>query len=681
MLSAIFILGCKKKFDEPATVIDPGVTANTTIKQLKTNYPTVSGDIKQITTDVVIKGTVVGNDRTGNIYKTIYIQDATGGIQIEIDGLSLYNMFPVGREVFVVCNGLWIANEANMIKLCVRAVNNGTPTIAGIPNTLVDKYIKRGTLNNPVVPTVVTLAQLNNDYQSMLVQLNGFEVASADLNKTYADTSANKATTNINLQTCGGQNVIMRTSGFASFAGVKVPQGNGSVTAIYTVFNTTKQLIVRDTADLQMKGPRCGAGVSPSLVYKTIQEIRALGAGGSIPANTGIRGTIVSSTLNEATGNYRIQDGSGYGIQLRFPANNPNYVLNDSVKVDISGLVVDLFNGDMQINNVGNSEKIGTATVTPRTTTVAQIAANVNNWASTVVRLSNVSITQTSTSGTGANYNVTDASGTIVSFIRTTLGYTPPATASTFTGYVSIFNGTPQITIRSSADVVGGGSPPPPTTGAITLTTSPVVINFDNIGSGLPTGVYAKQESTSTALGNDATIYGGSLASKTAWNQTSLGVKNFASATGLTATSDQTAQDAATNRALGFRQTGTANTGGDPGFAFAFKIANTTGKSNLKLEFLLQSLDAPATAGRTTTWTVEYGIGDNPTSFTAVSTTPATLTTVNGTFASTAVTVNFPAALNNNAGPIWIRIVALNPTTGSGSRASSAIDDVKFSWN
>jgi hypothetical protein len=678
LVALLALAACKKKFDEPATVTDPGVTANKTIKDFKAQYPTVSGEFRQVTDDIVLRGVVVGNDKTGNIYKQLYIQDSTGGILLEVNATGLYNTFPVGREVFIVAKDLWIANEANMIKLCIKAISNGTPVISGIPATLVDKYLRRGSLNNPVVPKLVTLSQLNDDYQSMLIQLNGYEVTSADLNKTYADTSANKASTNITLKNCGGQSIIMRTSGYATFAGVRVPQGNGTVTALYTVFNTTKQLVVRDTTDLQLNGTRCGSGVSTGLTYKTIQEIRALGAGAIIPANTGIRGTIVSSTFNEATGNYRIQDGSGYGIQLRFPSTNPNFGLNDTVRVDVSNLSVDLFNGDMQINNIGNAEKIGTATVTPRVTTTAAIATNMNTWASTVVQLTNVTITAGATSSTGINYTVTDAAGSIVTFIRTTLGYTPPSTAASITGYVSIFNGTPQITIRSAADVVGGGTPPPPVSGTISLTTSPVLIDFNNIGSGLPTGVYMKQESTATSIGNDATIYGGTLSSKTLWNNVSAGAKNFASATGLTATSDQTAQDGSANRALGFRQTSTVPTGGDPGVAFAFKIANTTGKTNLKLEFLLQSLDN--SIGRTTTWTVDYGIGDNPTTFTTVATTPATLTT-SGTFASTAVTVNFPAALNNVSGPFWVRIVALTATTGSGSRPSTAVDDVKFSWN
>jgi hypothetical protein len=78
---------------------------------------------------------------------------------------------------------------------------------------------------------------------------------------------------------------------------------------------------------------------------------------------------------------------------------------------------------------------------------------------------------------------------------------------------------------------------------------------------------------------------------------------------------------------------------------------------------------------------VEYGLGDNPSSFTTVTTAPATLTTNVGTFSSTPVTVNFGTALNNLSQKVWIRIVTLTATTGSNNRPSTAIDDLQLTWN
>ena len=177
--------------------------------------------------------------------------------------------------------------------------------------------------------------------------------------------------------------------------------------------------------------------------------------------------------------------------------------------------------------------------------------------------------------------------------------------------------------------------------------------------------------SSSTSLGTDGPF----SATQSSWSNTSSGFKNYASATGLTSSSDATAQAASTNRALGVKQTGT--TGYDPGAAFLFEINNTTGKTNLAINFLLQSLDDGI--GRTTVWQVDYATGDNPTSFIPVATSPSAIST-GPTFSDIPVTINFGNALDNLNTKVWIRIVTLSATTGSGSRASSAIDDVQISW-
>jgi hypothetical protein len=208
----------------------------------------------------------------------------------------------------------------------------------------------------------------------------------------------------------------------------------------------------------------------------------------------------------------------------------------------------------------------------------------------------------------------------------------------------------------------------------ITLTTSPLLLNFDGTTPALPTGVTIRIGASATAIGTEATY---NNANNYHWATTSSGARSYASGT-LGAGLDSATQATATNRAIGYRQTGTAGTGGDPGVAFVFKLANTTGKTNFNLSFLLQSLDAAS--ARTTTWAVDYALGDNPTTFTAVTPT-GTVTTGNSTFSSNTVTAAFGTALNNQAQTVWIRIVVLTASTGAGSRATSAIDNVSLTWN
>ena len=55
-------------------------------------------------------------------------------------------------------------------------------------------------------------------------------------------------------------------------------------------------------------------------------------------------------------------------------------------------------------------------------------------------------------------------------------------------------------------------------------------------------------------------------------------------------------------------------------------------------------------------------------------------TTGGNTFSNTPVTVNFGSALDNQAGPVWIRVVTLNNSTGASNRPTSGIDDFNLTW-
>ncbi|MGI4741353.1 MAG: choice-of-anchor J domain-containing protein [Janthinobacterium lividum] len=208
----------------------------------------------------------------------------------------------------------------------------------------------------------------------------------------------------------------------------------------------------------------------------------------------------------------------------------------------------------------------------------------------------------------------------------------------------------------------------------VTLTGNSYTETFDNLSAGLPTG-FSVYTGTSTSLGTAPTAAQLILTpgTATAWASTTGGFKNFASADALPSSATTAQQTAATDRALGVRQTGSL---GDPGAAFVFQAANTTGKTDFALTFKLQSLDATVT--RVATWQVDYGTGSTPSTFTKVG---SVATTGNSTFANNTVTVNFGTALDDQTGPVYIRIATLAATTGSGNRPSSAIDDFQLNWN
>ena len=317
IVAGTLISSCNKKFDEPAAFTDPNIPASTTIKQLKTLH--TAGGFERITGDSVISGIVVADDRSGNLYKELYIQDATGGLAIELDRASLFGDYPIGRKIYIKCKDLYLSDYGGMVQLGMldRSVPNN-PTLTGIPATLLDAYIVKGSSGNPVTPTVVSsLSQLGTGLLDpnlgTLIQLNGFEIGRGDTSKTFADTSAFKKSVNITIQDCGGANsIIVRSSGFANFAGTKVPRGNGSITAVYTVFNGTKQLLIRDTSDMKFTGSRCnifeedfGTIVNNAVLdlagWKNIGEVGGVKYSGRTFGSTGKVGYISAFGTGQAT--------------------------------------------------------------------------------------------------------------------------------------------------------------------------------------------------------------------------------------------------------------------------------------------------------------------------------------------------------------------------------------------
>jgi hypothetical protein len=276
---------CKKTFDAPPGASDLPIVANTTIASLKALH-TVPGQMDIVADDIIISGIVTANDSTGNFYKELYIEDSTGAIHLKLEQTSLYLTYPVGRRVYVYCKHLWLSDDNNLMMLGSRAVVNGVPSLQGILGSEIDKYVKAGSIGNPVVPTVVTLSQLGtnmqNPYIGRLIKLEGFEFTPRDTLKTFSDTSVYKSDQNDTIQNCAGEKTIIRTSAYANFAAVPVPKGKGDLTAIYTVFRTTKQFIVRSTADVAFNNPRCGA-LPPGWFYLLNENFEAYPASSTAP--------------------------------------------------------------------------------------------------------------------------------------------------------------------------------------------------------------------------------------------------------------------------------------------------------------------------------------------------------------------------------------------------------------
>jgi len=248
IFASVFILlsGCvKEKFDvTPEYVTD--WEANTTIKDLK---ELLDGDFFKIDTNIVIKGVVVSNDEYGNFYKELFIQDETGGIGIELDASDLFVKYPVGRTVYVNCNGLYLGYDYDVPKLGVGS------DIERIYRAKLEDYLDISTGGTPIEPAVYSLDNFTaaDSLIGSFIKFENVEFQSTDTTYVYEGELYAERT----IVDCSGNSIVLSTSSYVTFGEVELPKGNGSIKAVLSKFNDEYQLRINSPEDVDFTGANC----------------------------------------------------------------------------------------------------------------------------------------------------------------------------------------------------------------------------------------------------------------------------------------------------------------------------------------------------------------------------------------------------------------------------------------
>jgi hypothetical protein len=247
---------CEKVWDAPPIYTGPALKANMSIKDLLRLH--IPNNYEKISADYIIEGTVTANDKTDNFYKSIIIQDSTAAVTIKLDGYNLFTKYAVGQKLGIALSGLWLSDYAGMTQIGIGVDRSepASPFLLGIPQPLMNRYISLLAGGKLMKPIPVLATGLADSLKGCLVAIEQLEFVASDTGKPYADL-VNQLPASHTLRTCSIGNLYLRTSGFASFGNALTQRGNGTATGIYTVFRTQKQLVIRDTSDLQLTGLRC----------------------------------------------------------------------------------------------------------------------------------------------------------------------------------------------------------------------------------------------------------------------------------------------------------------------------------------------------------------------------------------------------------------------------------------
>ena len=126
-----------------------------------------------ISEDLWLKGRITTSDRSGNFYKSLYIQDSPDGpgIEVKIGKNSLYNEYKLGQEIYINLDGLCVGEYGwksgdyygeGMVQIGVADESNTYATAYMEHQYIINKHIFKGDPKDIQIikPRVVTIDYL-----------------------------------------------------------------------------------------------------------------------------------------------------------------------------------------------------------------------------------------------------------------------------------------------------------------------------------------------------------------------------------------------------------------------------------------------------------------------------------------------------------------------------------------
>ncbi|MDE6484023.1 MAG: choice-of-anchor J domain-containing protein [Duncaniella sp.] len=302
-LGFVSLTSCQDDVDAPVSTAPVAtITANTTIAEVKErfwsddrNYIWSNPETDEVISSIpltesgehmIISGRVVSSDASGNIYKSLVIQDETGALAMSINANSMYNQYRRGQEILVDLTDMWIGKYNGLQQL-------GFPNFTEqygweatfMPFEFFKEHIQLNGMPEPDAIDVITItgADLQSStpenlrrLQSQFVRINDCEFEGGG---TLTFTEGSKTTTNRNLKLADGTTLIVRTSGYSNFWGHTLPAGRGDVMGILSYYGTDWQLLLNSDRDCINFGIPTQNPGSEDVPYTVDQAIEIINAG------------------------------------------------------------------------------------------------------------------------------------------------------------------------------------------------------------------------------------------------------------------------------------------------------------------------------------------------------------------------------------------------------------------
>ncbi len=466
MLLTSLCYNCVKSddYEIPETACSDSVLVT---KEVNDIFSIAIEKVKKYTADDVIEGFVVSSDQDGNFFKRLSVQTLDGalGFTIPIDQTNLYTLYNPGRKVLLQLQHQYIQIDDGVLEIGSLFVDNfQNEQVGRIANPSFENIVLKSceTIDEEQLVNNITIDEINDSHLHTLVQFNNVQFTESSLGKRFYESENDISNgTNHLIQDASGASLIFRTSAFADFARLKVPEGNGAIRGVLVKSKGAYQLIPRTMEDLKLNQERMRVGFTDAIsgTQISIDDLRKLynGSNTTITDKVYFEGIVTLSgfeTTNISSNNAFIQDGTG-GISLSLLANN-SLEAGMLLKVNIQDISLSQYKGLLQVEVTQNQDILF---VDENQTIPAPITINIedvlnDSFQSQLIQINDVQFENENGTYSGVQ-TITDclSTATIITNSVAPFSNNPyPTGKGTIIGIATHID-TPQLLIRNEADV------------------------------------------------------------------------------------------------------------------------------------------------------------------------------------------------------------------------------------
>ena len=130
-----------------------------------------------ITSDIICVGRVTSSDKEGNFYRSVTIEDNSGGLEVKLGIYNIATQYPIGLMVSLHLNGtaIMVNNGVVQVGLPPQCFDSSPREMEA--QEVIDKHIIRSNSVEPTAPLLCDIKSLSNSMCGRFIQIENLHHA------------------------------------------------------------------------------------------------------------------------------------------------------------------------------------------------------------------------------------------------------------------------------------------------------------------------------------------------------------------------------------------------------------------------------------------------------------------------------------------------------------------------